>query len=132
MQRLQALVAKKIVLPEPHPLHPHRADLIGLIKEMTEYSVACQDQDYAAIERFKEKAQRLDKFWHDPTPKFPTWAKLAFHLMVLQQSSAAAERVFSRLIAILKRPGMDTALIDYVESIVMHMYNGADWEDDAD
>ena len=89
---------------------------------------------YGASPLFKANAERLTVFWQEHEKTFPTWTKLAHLIMLLQPSSAASERVFSRLTAILKRPGMDSALIDYIESCLMLAYNGEDgygWCDDA-
>jgi hypothetical protein len=72
----------------------------------------------------ESNARRIGVFWKDNSSDFPTWTKLAQLVMLLQPSSAAAERVFSRLLAILKRPGMDSSLIDYLETCLMLAYNG--------
>ncbi len=72
-------------------------------------------------------AEKCDDFWYDngaSGSKFPTWVKLARHLMLIQPSSASSERVFSRLLSILKRPGMHSALIDLIEVTLMLQYNG--------
>ena len=51
--------------------------------------------------------------------------KLAQLLMLLQPSSGAAERAFSRLVRILRREGMDSALHETVEATLMvSMTNG--------
>jgi hypothetical protein len=84
---------------------------------------------YGPSPHFKLMARRIGEFWKDHADCFPTWTKLARLVMLLQPSSAASERVFSRLMAILKRPGMNTALIDYVESSLMLVYNGKDGYD---
>ena len=112
-------------------MFPDRAVLKELIGEVSIYSHACLLENYSGLQ-FKDKAKRVDDFWHDAND-FPAWTKLAQHLSLLQPSSASVERVFSRLIAILRRPGMDTALIDNIEATLMLMYNEDDaivWEDD--
>ena len=131
---LNVLVEKRIVVDSQVDIHdfPDRAVLSELIREMSVYGLACQGEIYGGM-AFKEKAARVDEFWRENN-EFPAWTKLAHHLALLQPSSAAAERVFSRLIAILRRPGMDSALIDNIESVLMLMYNSDrefDWEDDA-
>ena len=131
---LNVLVEKRIVVDTQVDIanFPDRAILSELIREMSAYGLACQGEMYGGM-LFKDKAARVDNFWQEAN-EFPAWTKLAHHLALLQPSSAAAERVFSRLIAILRRPGMDSALIDNIESVLMLMYNNDgefDWEDDA-
>lgn len=131
---LDVLLEKRIVVDTAADIatFPDRAIFSQLIAEMSAYALACQGETYGGM-TFKEKAAHVDNFWREEND-FPAWTKLAHHLALLQASSAAAERVFSRLIAILRRPGMDSALIDNIEAVLMLMYNsnkGFDWEDDA-
>jgi hypothetical protein len=102
---LNVLLEKRIVVDTAADIatFPDRAIFSQLIAEMSAY--ACQGETYGGM-TFKEKASHVDKFWREEND-FPAWTKLAHHLALLQASSAAAERVFSRLIAILRRPGMD-------------------------
>ncbi len=126
---LDVLLQMHIVLEEPSIEFPDHADIRGLMGEISAYANACQNENYSHYSEleFKQKANQIDDFWADAAnnkESFPTWVKLAQHFMLLQTSSCAAERVFSRLAAILKRPGMDSALWDYIESVCMLMYNG--------
>ena len=110
---LDVLQEKHIVLLLPALHQPHRD---GLIAEMSAYAQLCAEENYTGL-HFKEKAAAVDNFWHTNGAEFQTWQKLANHLSLLQPSSGASERVFSILLAVLKRPGMDGALIDYIESV---------------
>ena len=99
---LDVLLEKRIVVDTAADIatFPDRAIFSQLIAEMSAYALACQGETYGMT--FKEKAAHVDNFWREEND-FPAWTKLAHHLALLQASSAAAERVFSRLIAILRR-----------------------------
>lgn len=70
------------------------------------------------------KAQ-VEQWWHDArlSPQMADWASAAKKILILQPSSAAAERVFSMLKAIMGEQQQNSALEDYQEAAIMTRYN---------
>lgn len=62
---------------------------------------------------------RKVKWWHDHKDQLPHWASAAKKVLLMQPSSAAAEKVFS----ILNSDRQEHALVDYLQASVMTQYN---------
>ena len=62
------------------------------------------------------------KWWGECEPTLPNWAAAAKKVLVVQPSSAAAERVFSLLKSSFGCQ-QDSSLKDYIESPLMLQYN---------
>jgi hypothetical protein len=139
MVGLNFLADRGIISRGPSTKLANLNDLIG--NEFAKYIQHCTEEDYSDL-NVKEKMVVMANFWR-VNRQFPAWTRLAQHMMLLQPTSAAAERAFSRLVRLLRRPGMDGALIDNIEATLMLMYNGEsaaeeleaeedDEDDDAD
>ena len=62
------------------------------------------------------------EWWHRQEERLPRWATTVKQVLLIQPSSAAAERVFSILKAsFTEQP--DCALVDYIQASVMAQYN---------
>ena len=64
------------------------------------------------------------KWWSSNSSTLPHWSAVAKKVLLVQPSSAAAERVFSVMEALFNRQ-QDSALEDTVEASVMLSYNGS-------
>ena len=62
------------------------------------------------------------EWWKDNQEVLPIWSSAASKIVLLQPSSAAAERVFSLLNASFDKT-QQSSLEDYVESSIMLQYN---------
>ena len=114
-------------------LRLYKAHEEGLRSELSAYMAACTYIDYGNLgsddkSPFKEKLERLVKFWKKPTSDFPTWRKLAHYLFLFQPSVACVDRGFSLLRLILLRPGMENALVDLIEATLMYNTSMTDAE----
>lgn len=66
--------------------------------------------------------ERKVKWWHDHKDQLPHWASAAKKVLLVQPSSAAAERVFSFLNSSFNDQQEHT-LVDYLQASVMTQYN---------
>ena len=92
---------------------PYRHSLLKA--ELPAYLAATED---VVINTEERKVQ----WWHSHKDQLPHWASAAKKVLLVQPSSAAAERVFS----ILKSSFNDqqeNALVDYLQASVMTQYN---------
>lgn len=87
--------------------------LTGLKEELPAYIAKCSDvsPEISAVEWWKINCHGL-----------PTWSNAAKQVLLLQPSSAAAERVFSLLTASFSEQ-QQHSLNDYVETSIMLQYN---------
>ena len=78
----------------------------------------------AYLARVADIAQDLDplEWWKLNTSSLPNWSLAARKVLLVQPSSAAAERVFSLLKASFGDQ-QDSSLQDYVETSLMLQYN---------
>ena len=60
--------------------------------------------------------------WHRQEERLPRWATTVKQVLLIQPSSAAAERVFSILKASFNEQ-QDCALVDYIQASEMAQYN---------
>lgn len=65
----------------------------------------------------------IDAWWNDAEVDCPHWFETAKQVMILQPSSAAAERIFSMLKAIMGDQQQARAKEDYQEAAIMTRYN---------
>ena len=72
----------------------------------------------------KMSPDRVDpaKWWKNHADELPSWSSAAAKVLLVQPSSAAAERVFSLLQQAFQHQ-QDQALEDYVEASIMVQYN---------
>ena len=61
-------------------------------------------------------------WWKDNATDLPSWSSVTANILLVQPSSAAAERVFSLLKASFG-PQQDSSLNDYIETSLMLQYN---------
>lgn len=61
-------------------------------------------------------------WWEDGSPNLPSWSSAVLKVVLVQPSSAAAERVFSLLVTMFGDQQYDT-LEDYVEAALMLRVN---------
>ena len=61
-------------------------------------------------------------WWHDHKDQLPHWTSAVKKVLLLQPSSAAAERVFSILNSSFNDQ-QEHALVDYLQASVMTQYN---------
>jgi hypothetical protein len=82
----------------------------------------------AELPAYMAKAEGIDqstdsmKWWKENEDSLPNWASAARKVLVVQPSSAAAERVFSLLSSSFGSQ-QDSSLKDYIESSLMLRYN---------
>jgi len=119
---LDTLLVRGILSATPHQNLACRCSLIDELPRYAQAVVSC-DMSMFSRSNFKDMIERIEQFWCGAVCDYPNWAKLAEYFMLLQPSSGAVERAFSKLIHILSRPGMDKALIDNIESVLMLMCN---------
>ena len=74
----------------------------------------------AAVNVLSEE-QKVE-LWHRQEERLPLWATAVKQVLLIQPSSAAAERVFSILKASFNEQ-QDCALADYIQASVMAQYN---------
>ena len=94
--------------------------IIDLGAELPRYLAAAEGAVFPG-DSLAEKAEKKVKWWKDHAQDLPHWANAA-RVMLVQPSSAAAERVFS----LLKSTFNDqqaSALQDYLETSTMLQYN---------
>ena len=92
-----------------------------LSAELPRYLAAAEGAVFPG-DSLAEKAEKKVKWWKDHAQDLPHWADAARKVMLVQPSSAAAERVFS----LLKSTFNDqqaSALQDYLETSTMLQYN---------
>ena len=82
-------------------------------------------QELPAFRAAAEDVTGVDpaKWWKDHADELPSWSSAAAEVLLIQPSSAAAERVFSLLQQAFQYQ-QDQALEDYVEASIMVQYNG--------
>ena len=62
------------------------------------------------------------KWWRQQSDNLPHWSSAVMKVLLVQPSSAAAERVFSFLNSLVN-DSQEHALVDYVQACVMLQYN---------
>ena len=87
----------------------------GLKAELPVYLAAAEDVNVLNEEQKVE-------WWHRQEERLPRWATAVKQVLLIQPSSAAAERVFSILKASFNEQ-QDCALVDYIQASVMAQYN---------
>ena len=87
----------------------------GLKAELPAYLAATED---VVIKTEERKV----KWWHDHKDQLPHWASAVMKVLLVQPSSAAAERVFSILNSSFNDQ-QEHALVDYLQASVMTQYN---------
>ena len=89
------------------------SEITALKQELPLYQAAAQDVDpsYDPL-----------RFWKHHEGNLPTWAKAARHVLLVQPSSAASERVFS-LLRNSFGERQNSSLQDYIETSLMLQYN---------
>ena len=87
----------------------------GLNTELPVYLAAAQD---VVISKEEKKVE----WWHRHEEQLPHWASAVKQVLLVQPSSAAAERVFSILSASFTDQ-QENALVDYLQASVMFQYN---------
>ena len=82
-------------------------------------------QELPAFRAAAEDVTGIDpaKWWKNHADELPSWSSAAAKVLLVQPSSAAAERVFSLLQQAFQHQ-QDQALEDYVEASIMVQYNG--------
>ena len=86
-----------------------------LVTEMPKYLAAAQDVIMACEE---DKV----KWWRQQSDNLPHWSSAVMKVLLVQPSSAAAERVFSILNSSFN-DSQEHALVDYLQACVMLQYN---------
>lgn len=86
-----------------------------LVTEMPNYLAAAQDVIMACEE---DKV----KWWRQQSDNLPHWSSAVMKVLLVQPSSAAAERVFSILNSSFN-DSQEHALVDYLQACVMLQYN---------
>lgn len=86
-----------------------------LVTEMLNYLAAAQDVIMACEE---DKV----KWWRQQSDNLPHWSSAVMKVLLVQPSSAAAERVFSILNSSFN-DSQEHALVDYLQACVMLQYN---------
>ena len=97
------------------PFLDNDATITGLIRELPQYVAAAQD---VVIEQEEKKVE----WWQAHADRLPNWSMAVKKILLVQPSSAAAERVFSILAASFNDQ-QDRALADYLQASVMLQYN---------
>ena len=87
----------------------------GLIAELPDYVAAARD---VVVTTEEEKV----KWWCQHVERLPRWSAAVKQVLLVQPSSAAAERAFSLLSAAFSDQ-QDSALADYLQASVMLQYN---------
>ena len=87
----------------------------GLIAKLPDYVVAAQD---VVVTTEEEKV----KWWCQHVDRLPCWSAAVKQVLLVQPSSAAAERAVSQLSAAFSDQ-QDRALADYLQAGVMLQYN---------
>ena len=87
----------------------------GLKAELPDYLAAAEDVNVLNEEQKVE-------WWHSREERLPRWATTVRQVLLIQPSSAAAERVFSILKASFNEQ-QDCALVDFFQASVMAQYN---------
>ncbi len=94
------------------------ATITGLQDELPAYLAACDGcNDLSDVEKVD--------WWKDHTQELPFWSKAVKKVLLLQVSSAAAERVFSLLKAAFSAQ-QESSLSDYLQASVMLRFNHRD------
>ena len=83
----------------------------GLKAELPVYLAAAEDVNVLNEEQKVE-------WWHKQEERLPRWVTAVKQVLLIQPSSAAAERVFSILKASFNEQ-QDCALVDYIQASVM-------------
>ena len=91
------------------------ATIDGLVSELPQYITATQD---VAIESKERKVE----WWKVHEERPPNWSSAVQTVLLVQPSSAAAERVFSLLSASFHKQ-QESALFDYLQASIMLQYN---------
>ena len=97
------------------PFLDNDATIDGLVRELPQYITATQD---VAIECEGRKVE----WWKVHEERLPNWSSAVKKVLLVQPSSAAAERVFSLLSASFHEQ-QENALSDYLQASVMLQYN---------
>ena len=97
------------------PFLDNDATIHDLIRELPQYVAAAQD---VVIEQEEKKVE----WWQAHADRLPNWSMAVKKILLVQPSSAAAERVFSILAASFNDQ-QDRALADYLQASVMLQYN---------
>ena len=97
------------------PFLDNDATINGLIRELPQYVAAAQD---VVIEQEEKKVE----WWQAHADRLPNWSMAVKKILLVQPSSAAAQRVFSILAASFNDQ-QDRALADYLQASVMLQYN---------
>ena len=97
------------------PFLDNDATINGLIRELPQYVAAARD---VVIEQEEKKVE----WWQAHADRLPNWSMAVKKILLVQPSSAAAERVFSILAASFNDQ-QDRALADYLQASVMLQYN---------
>ena len=87
----------------------------GLKAELPDYLAAAED---VSVLNEEQKVE----WWHRQEERLPRWVTVVKQVLLIQPSSAAAERVFSILKASFNEQ-QDCALVDYIQASVMAQYN---------
>ena len=93
------------------PFLHNDATIDALLKELPQYVAAAQDVVISSEEKKVE-------WWKHHTEQLPNWSSAVKKVLLVQPSSAAAERVFSILKASFNDP-----LADYLQASAMLQYN---------
>ena len=96
-------------------LHDDDGIINGLKAELPAYLAATEDMVINTEER-------KVKWWHDHKDQLPHWASAVKKVLLVQPSSAAAERVFSILNSSFNDQE-EHALVDYLQASVITQYN---------
>ena len=103
--------------PDDHNLPNYDTIIANLAREVPDYLAAA---DGVVMANEEEKLA----WWAAHSDTLPHWAGVVKKLLVIQPSSASAERVFS-LLKNAFNDQQDNALEDYLEASVMIRYNNA-------
>ena len=99
------------------------ADLVdSMVDELPVYLLACVNTDYAE-KNLEEEHEAIVEFWANRRVILPSWYEFYSCCLLLQPSSAASERVFSRLKNVYGE-NQTRALNDVVEVGCMLQTNG--------
>ena len=128
-KNLNSLMSIGMIGNEDHAWIPNIDKLRG---QFNAYKTACSEVNYDRLD-IKEKAENLQVFWAEQYKKqglctFSEWIKLGHLFMLYQPSSACVERAFSLLTRISKIYGK--LHHDYLESMMMLIYNSKSWSED--
>ena len=95
----------------------------GVHRNRKSHCRSCWSQHITATQDVAlESEERQVEWWKVHEEKLPNWSSAVKKVLLIQPSSAAAERVFSLLSASFHKQ-QESALFDYLQASVMPQYN---------